>query len=55
MCFVTTNFPTDIFNSSAEKIRQQVLELNEDLRSAMWLDLNDFYYAIGLPNTKLEI
>lgn len=41
------------FKSSAEKIRQQVLELNEDLRSAMWLDLNDFYYAIGLPDTKL--
>ena len=41
------------FRSSAEKIRQQVLELNEDLRNDMWLDLNDFYYAIGLPNTKL--
>ena len=41
------------FKSSAEKIRQQVLELNEDLRNEMWLDLNDLYYAIGLPSTKL--
>ena len=41
------------FKSSAEKIRQQVLELNEDLRNDMWLDLNDLYYAIGLPSTKL--
>ena len=40
------------FKSSAEKIRQQVLELNEDLRNDMWLDLNDLYYAIGLPSTK---
>lgn len=41
------------FKSSAEKIRQQVLELNESLRTEMWLSLNDFYYAIGLPSTKL--
>jgi hypothetical protein len=41
------------FKSSAEKIRVQVLELNEDLRNDMWLDLNDLYYAIGLPSTKL--
>lgn len=41
------------FRSSAEKIRQQVLELDEALRTEMWLDLNDFYYAIGLKNSKL--
>lgn len=41
------------FKSSPEKIRQQVLEFNEDLRNDMWLDLNDLYYAIGLPSTKL--
>lgn len=41
------------FRSSAEKIRQQVLDLNYDLMSEMWLDLNDLYYAIGLPSTKL--
>lgn len=41
------------FRSSAEKIRQQVLDLNYDLMSEMWLDLNDLYFAIGLPYTKL--
>lgn len=41
------------FKSSAEKIRQQVLDLNYDLMNEMWLDLNDLYYAIGLPSTKL--
>lgn len=41
------------FRSSAEKIRQQVLDLNYELMNDMWLDLNDLYYAIGLPSTKL--
>lgn len=41
------------FKSSAEKIRQQVLDLNYDLMTEMWLSLNDLYYAIGLPSTKL--
>lgn len=41
------------FKSSAEKIRQQVLELNYTLMSDMWLSLNDLYYAIGLPSAKL--
>lgn len=41
------------FKSSPEKIRQQVLELNYDLMTEMWIDLNDLYYAIGLPSTKL--
>lgn len=41
------------FKSSAEKIRQQVLELNYDLMTEMWVSLNDLYYAIGLPSTKL--
>lgn len=41
------------FKSSSEKIRQQVLDLNEALRTDMWLDLNDFYYAIGLPYSKI--
>ena len=43
------------FKSSAEKIRQQVLELNEDLRNDMWLDLNDLYYAIGLPSVVMVV
>lgn len=41
------------FKSSAEKIRQQVLELNYALMNEMWIDLNEFYYALGLPSTKL--
>lgn len=41
------------FKSSSEKIRQQVLELNEALERERWLDLNEFYYAVGLPNSKL--
>lgn len=41
------------FKSSAEKIRQQVLDLNYELMTEMWLSLNDLYYAIGLPSTKL--
>lgn len=41
------------FESSYEFIRQKVNDLNYQLRNDMWLDLNDFYYAIGLPNSKL--
>jgi len=41
------------FKSSPEKIRQQVLDFNYELRSEMWLDLNDLYYHLGLPSTKL--
>ena len=41
------------FKSSIEKIRQKINELNRDLLSEMWLSLNDLYYAIGLPTTKL--
>lgn len=41
------------FTSSYETIRQKVNDLNYELMSDMWLDLNDLYYALGLPNTKL--
>jgi len=41
------------FRSSHEKIRQQVLDLGYRLRSEMWLDLNEFYDAVGLGSTKL--
>lgn len=41
------------FRSSSEKIRQQVLDLGYRLRSEMWLDLNEFYDAVGLGPTKL--
>lgn len=41
------------FRSSAEKIRQIVLNFSYSLRSANWLDLNELYYSLGLPSTKL--
>lgn len=41
------------FHSSYETIRQKVNDLNYELITDMWLDLNDLYYALGLPNTKL--
>lgn len=41
------------FKSSAEKIRQQVVELNYELMTAMWLDLNDLYDVLGLDPCKL--
>lgn len=41
------------FRSDIEKIRQAVNELNYDLLSEMWISLNEFYYAIGLPAVKL--
>lgn len=41
------------FYSSYETIRQKVNDLNYELLNDMWLDLNDLYYALGLPNTKL--
>ncbi len=41
------------FRSSAEKIRQKVLDLSYTLRSETWLDLNDLYYALNIPSTKL--
>lgn len=41
------------FHSSYETIRQKVNDLNYRLRNEMRLSLNDFYYELGLPQTKL--
>lgn len=41
------------FKSRYETIRQKINDLNWDLRSEMWLDLNEFYYALGLPPIEL--
>ena len=41
------------FLSSYETIRQKVNTLNYKLRNEMWLDLNDYYEAVGLHMTKL--
>lgn len=41
------------FESSLEFIRQKINNLNYDLRSEMRLDLNQFYYEIGLDPIPL--
>lgn len=41
------------FESSMEFIRQKINDLNYDLRSEMRLDLNEYYYEVGLPPIPL--
>lgn len=41
------------FMHDIEKIRRVVNDLNHDLMGVMWVPLNDFYYALGLPGIKL--
>jgi hypothetical protein len=41
------------FRSDIEKIRRTVNELNRRLMSEMFLDLNDLYFELGIPTTKL--
>lgn len=41
------------FKSKYETIRQKINDLNWDLRSEMWLDLNELYYALGIPPIEL--
>lgn len=41
------------FKHDIEKIRRTVNDLNHDLLGVMWVPLNDFYYALGLPGIKL--
>lgn len=41
------------FKHDLEKIRRVVNDLNHDLMGIMWVPLNDFYYALGLPGIKL--
>ena len=40
------------FESSVEEIKKVVNELNRDMLSDMYISLNQFYSAVGLPNTK---
>lgn len=40
------------FESSVEEIKKVVNELNRDMLSDMYVSLNQFYSAVGLPNTK---
>ncbi len=41
------------FKSSQEKINRAVNEVNRNMRTDMYVSLNDFYYEIGLPEIKL--
>lgn len=41
------------FKSSIEKIRGAVNDINNDINRSLYADLNDFYFAIGLPTVKM--
>ena len=41
------------FKSDIDKIKKSVNELNRQMLADMYVSLNDFYYELGLDNTKL--
>ncbi len=41
------------FKTDIDKLKKAVNELNRRMRSEMFISLNDFYYEIGLSETKL--
>lgn len=41
------------FKSDIDKIKKAVNEINRNLLGDMYISLNDFYYELGLDNTKL--
>lgn len=41
------------FRSDIDKIKKAVNEINETLIKDMYVSLNDFYYELGLDNTKM--
>ena len=41
------------FKSDYERIRRAINDLNHNLMSDMWLNVNDLYYELGLSGTKL--
>ena len=41
------------FKSDIEKIRKAINILNKQMMDDMYISLNEFYYEIGLPNTKI--
>lgn len=51
LCYDT--FSGRYFRSNAEKIRQKVNDLNEQLMDEYYISLNEFYYMLGLPEIKL--
>lgn len=40
------------FKSDIERIRRKINEMNKILLNDMWVNLNDFYYELGLPGTR---
>ena len=46
-------FSSRYFRSDIEKVRKVQNELNRDLLNHDFVSLNDVYYALGLPETKL--
>lgn len=51
LCFDTLS--GRYFNHDIEKIRRIQNDLNHDLMEAIWVPLNDLYYALGIPGIKL--
>lgn len=41
------------FKSDIDKLKKAINELNRNMLDDMFISLNDFYYEIGLSNTKL--
>lgn len=41
------------FKSTADKVRRAENKLNKQLRQEMWISLNDLYYELGIPSSKL--
>ena len=41
------------FKSDIDKLKKAINELNRNMLDEMFISLNDFYYGIGLSNTKL--
>lgn len=41
------------FKSDIDKIKKAINEINRNLLGDMYVSLNDFYYELGLDNTKL--
>ena len=44
-----------LFRSDIEDIRRSINNVNQDFLNDRWISLNDWYYAIGLSETKYEI
>ncbi len=51
LCF--DSYSGRYFKSDIEKIRRSVNEINELRLEDSWVSLNDFYFELGLGNTKL--